>query len=33
MDDPMWWSSRSVNNEGTLDHPDILIAGVGKTES
>jgi hypothetical protein len=21
-----------VNNEGTLDYPDILIAGVGKTE-
>ena len=28
----MWWSSSSVNNEGTLDYPDILIAGVGKTE-
>jgi hypothetical protein len=26
------WSSSSVNNEGTLDYPDILIAGVGKTE-
>ena len=30
MDDSMWWSSSSVNNEGTLDYPDILIAGVGK---
>jgi hypothetical protein len=31
MDDPMW-SSSSVNNEGILDYPDILIAGVGKTQ-
>jgi hypothetical protein len=31
MDDPMW-SSSSVNNEDTLDYPDILIAGIGKTE-
>ena len=29
------WSSSSVNNEDTLltlDYPDILIAGIGKTE-
>jgi hypothetical protein len=31
MDVPMW-SSSSVNNEDTLDYPDILIAGIGKTE-
>ena len=24
------WSSSSVNNENTLDYPDILIAGIGR---